>query len=249
MDSTGAPQSALVLGGTSEIALATLRRLADERLQTATLAVRDTDRADAAAAELRTQGVAVHLVPFDAQHHASHEQVIADAFNRTGDVDVVMVAHGLLGPGPEDHLEAALEIIDVNFLGAVSVIVPAVRALKRQGHGTLVVLSTVAAERARSSNFVYGSSKAGLDAFAQGLGDALVGTGVHVLVVRPGFVRTRMTRGLKEAPLAVEADAVAEAIASGIRRRAHTVWAPPPIRWVMLALRLLPRPIFRRLPI
>jgi decaprenylphospho-beta-D-erythro-pentofuranosid-2-ulose 2-reductase len=111
------------------------------------------------------------------------------------------------------------------------------------------VLSSVAGERARRANFIYGSSKAGLDAFAQGLGDALHGTGVHVMVVRPGFVRSRMTAGMEEAPLATTPEAVATAIELGLRRRSETVWVPGALRVVMCALRHLPRTVFRRLPV
>jgi decaprenylphospho-beta-D-erythro-pentofuranosid-2-ulose 2-reductase len=121
--------------------------------------------------------------------------------------------------------------------------------MSRQGHGTIVVLSSVAGERARRSNFVYGSSKAGLDAFAQGLGDRLHERGVHVMVVRPGFVRTKMTAGLDDVPLSTDPDAVAESIATGLRRSSHTVWSPAPLRAVMAALRHLPRPLFRRLDV
>jgi decaprenylphospho-beta-D-erythro-pentofuranosid-2-ulose 2-reductase len=116
-----------------------------------------------------------------------------------------------------------------------------------QGHGTIVVLSSVAGERVRASNFVYGASKAGLDGFAQGLGDSLRGTGVEVLVVRPGFVHTRMTAGLDAAPLATTPEAVAKAVVEGLARGSHTVWVPAALRFVMIALRHLPRPIFRRL--
>ena len=123
------------------------------------------------------------------------------------------------------------------------------RSLQSQGHGSLVVMSSVAGERARRANFIYGSSKAGLDAFAQGLGDALHGTGVHVMVVRPGFVRTRMTAGLPEAPLATTPEAVATAVELGLRRRTETVWVPGTLRVVMAALRHLPRGVFRRLPV
>jgi decaprenylphospho-beta-D-erythro-pentofuranosid-2-ulose 2-reductase len=119
--------------------------------------------------------------------------------------------------------------------------------LRAQGHGTLVVLSSVAAERPRGANFPYAASKAAVDAYAQGLGDALAGTGVHVLVVRPGFVHTHMTAGLKPAPLATTPEAVADAVADGLRRGAHTVWAPPRVRWLMAILRHLPRSVFRRL--
>ena len=112
-----------------------------------------------------------------------------------------------------------------------------------------MVLSSVAGERARRSNFIYGSSKAGLDAFAQGLGDALHGTGVHVMVVRPGFVRSKMTAGLEEAPWRPRRRRSPTAIETGLRRRSETVWVPGALRVVMSALRHVPRPVFRRLPL
>lgn len=121
--------------------------------------------------------------------------------------------------------------------------------MRAQGHGVIVALSSVAGERPRASNFVYGSSKAGVDAFFSGLADSLVGTGVSVLVVRPGFVRSKMTAGLAVAPLATTPEAVAEAIVSGIRRNRHTVWVPGVMRWVMSGLRHTPRAVFRRLPL
>ena len=121
--------------------------------------------------------------------------------------------------------------------------------LRAQGHGTIVALSSVAGERVRKSNFVYGSSKAGVDAFYQGLGDALRGRGVHVMIVRPGFVTTKMTEGLEPAPLSTTPDAVAQAIAQGLERGRDTVWVPPTLRYVMSGLRHLPRSVFRRLKI
>jgi len=113
----------------------------------------------------------------------------------------------------------------------------------------MVVLSSVAGERARRSNFVYGSSKAGLDAFFTGLGDSLVGSGVRVVVVRPGFVRSKMTEGLPSAPLSTTPDKVAEVIVGAVASGAEQAWAPPPLRLVMSALRHVPRPVFRRLPV
>ena len=120
--------------------------------------------------------------------------------------------------------------------------------MREQGHGVIVALSSVAGERARRSNYVYGSTKAGVDAFYSGLADSLVGTGVQVLVVRPGFVRSKMTEGLPEAPLSTTPEAVAEAIVSGVRKGRHTVWVPGAMRFVMSGLRHTPRAIFRRLP-
>jgi decaprenylphospho-beta-D-erythro-pentofuranosid-2-ulose 2-reductase len=121
--------------------------------------------------------------------------------------------------------------------------------MSAQGHGTIVLLSSVAGERARQSNYMYGSSKAGVDAFAQGLGDSLAGTGVQVMVVRPGFVKTKMTAGRDPVPFSTTADAVAGEVVKGLARGSHTVWAPPVLRLVMSVLRHVPRPLFRRLPL
>ncbi len=141
----------------------------------------------------------------------------------------------------------ALEVLQVNLVGAGSLLIHSARRLRAQGAGTLVVLSSVAAERPRRANAVYGASKAGLDALAQGLGDALHDDGVRVLVVRPGFVHTRMTRGLQPAPLSTTPQALARVVVHGLDHGAHTVWAPPALRWLMIAVRMLPRPLFRRL--
>jgi decaprenylphospho-beta-D-erythro-pentofuranosid-2-ulose 2-reductase len=121
--------------------------------------------------------------------------------------------------------------------------------MRQQGHGVVVALSSVAGERPRASNFVYGSTKAGLDAFYSGLADSLVGSGVSVLVVRPGFVHSKMTEGLAAAPLATTPEAVAEAIVGGVRSGRHTVWVPGAMRFVMSGLRHLPRAVFRKLPV
>jgi decaprenylphospho-beta-D-erythro-pentofuranosid-2-ulose 2-reductase len=111
------------------------------------------------------------------------------------------------------------------------------------------VLSSVAGERVRKANFVYGSSKAGLDGFAQGLGDSLEGTGASVLIVRPGFVHSAMTAGLKPAPFATTPDVVADVVVRGLRQGRRIVWAPGMLRWVFMVLRHVPHPIWRRLPL
>jgi decaprenylphospho-beta-D-erythro-pentofuranosid-2-ulose 2-reductase len=137
----------------------------------------------------------------------------------------------------------------VNFAGAGSLLLECLRRLREQGSGTLVVLSSVAAERPRASNAIYGAAKAGLDSLAQGLADAVERTGVRVLVVRPGFVTTRMTAGLEPAPMATTAEAVADATAEALATGAHTVWVPGRLRLVFAVLRHLPRAVFRRLPL
>ncbi|CAM5422902.1 decaprenylphospho-beta-D-erythro-pentofuranosid-2-ulose 2-reductase [Streptomyces pilosus] len=249
-DAFGLPQSLLVLGGTSEIALATARRLIARRTRVVWLAGRPSPALDEAAGQLRGLGAEVRTVAFDALDPAAHEDALGKVFAE-GDIDLVLLAFGTLGDQAHDERDprAAVRVAQTNYTGAVSAGLVCAGALQAQGHGSLVVLSSVAGERARRANFIYGSSKAGLDAFAQGLGDALYGTGVHVMVVRPGFVRTRMTDGLPEAPLATTPEAVAAAVELGLRRRTETVWVPGALRVVMSALRHLPRGVFRRLPL
>ena len=251
-DALGQAQSVLVLGGTSEIGVATARALAQRRARTVILAARDPARCAAAAEQLRAAGAErVETVAFDARDTASHPAFVDDLFARFGDIDVALVAFGVLGDQEEAKQDSAraVEIIETNFTGAASVMTPLARRMVEQGHGTIVVLSSVAGERVRKSNYVYGASKAGIDGFAQGLGDHLAGTGVHVMVVRPGFVRTKMTEGLEEVPLSTTPEAVADAVVKGLARGSDTVWAPTPLRAVMSILRHVPRPIFRRLPL
>jgi decaprenylphospho-beta-D-erythro-pentofuranosid-2-ulose 2-reductase len=251
-DALGNVQSVLVLGGGSDIALATVHRLVERRARTVVLAAHHPDRLVDAADALRAAGATtVEVVPFDADATDTHSALVDDLFDRFGDFDVVLVAFGVLGDQAqaEQDVAAALEIARVNYLGTVSVAVPVAHRLRAQGHGTIVALSSVAGERVRRSNFVYGSSKAGMDGFLQGLGDSLVGSGVKVLVVRPGFVRSKMTEGMDEAPLSTTPDAVADAIVTGLARGSETVWVPGALRYVMMVLRHVPRPIFRKLPL
>ncbi|WP_328719786.1 decaprenylphospho-beta-D-erythro-pentofuranosid-2-ulose 2-reductase [Streptomyces sp. NBC_00247] len=248
-DAFGAPQSLLVLGGTSRIGLATARRLIALRTRTVRLAGRPSAALETAADELRGLGAEVSTVEFDALDPESHASGLGKVFAE-GDVDAVLLAFGVVGDQARDEEDpaAAALVARTNYVGAVSAGLVCAGALQAQGHGSLVVLSSVAAERARREDFIYGSSKAGVDAFAQGLGDALYGTGVQVLVVRPGFVRTVPAAGVRESPLDTTPEEVADAIVAGLRRGAETVWVPGGLRVVMSALRHVPRPLFRRLP-
>jgi decaprenylphospho-beta-D-erythro-pentofuranosid-2-ulose 2-reductase len=225
--------------------------LVEGRTRRVILAARDPARAETEADALRRLGAAVEVVHFDARDFASHAGFVDQVFEGEEDIDCALLAFGVLGDQERLAVDGgeAVEAVEANYVGAVSVAIPLAERMRRQGHGTIVVLSSVAGERARSSNFVYGSAKAGLDAFAQGLGDRLHGSGVQVMVVRPGFVHTKMTAGLDDVPLSTSPDAVADSIASGLRRSAHTVWSPAPLRLVMSALRHLPRPLFRRLDV
>ena len=250
IDAVGNPQSVLLIGGTSEIGLAVVAKFAATTRLRVVLAARPSDRIDEAVARLRRLRCDVTIVPFDARTPQTHAATLDKAF-ADGDIDVTVVAFGVLGDQEKawTDLGAALELVDVNYTAAVSVGVLLGRKLTEQGHGSLVAMSSVAGERARRSNFVYGSTKAGMDVFYSGLTEALRPAGVHVAVVRPGFVHTRMTTGLKAAPLSVTPEQVAEVVVDAVRRRRELVWAPAPLRFVMSALRHVPRPIFRRLPV
>jgi decaprenylphospho-beta-D-erythro-pentofuranosid-2-ulose 2-reductase len=251
-DAIGNVQRVLVLGGTSDIALATLGKLAGGRHNVqVTLAARPGERRIAAAASLEALGMRVTEVDFDATDRTSCEHAIASAFEAGGDVDVVMVAFGLLGDQQRawQDVEAALEMVQVNYTSAVACGVLVAKRMRAQGHGAIIAMSSVAGERPRKSNFVYGSTKAGMDAFYTGLGDAIAADGVQVLVVRPGFVSSKMTAGLAAPPLSQTPEQVGEVIVAGLAAGRHTVWAPPTMRWVMSGLRHLPRSVFKRLPV
>jgi len=250
-DARSAGRRVVVLGGSSEIALAIVRELQSRAPREVALVGRDSGALARAADDLTAAGASrVLSFDLDALDLDRHEQVIRGAIDELGGADIVILAVGVLGErgGLPADVSAALEVLQINLVGAGSLLIHSAQRLREQGSGTLVVLSSVAAERPRRANAVYGASKAGLDALAQGLGDELHEDGVRVLVVRPGFVHTRMTRGLAPAPLSTTPQALAHVVLSGLDRRdAHTVWAPPALRWLMIAVRMLPRTLFRRL--
>ncbi|TDQ04987.1 decaprenylphospho-beta-D-erythro-pentofuranosid-2-ulose 2-reductase [Labedaea rhizosphaerae] len=250
IDAVGNPQSLLLLGGTSEIGLAIASAYASRRPLRVILAGRPSSRLDAAAASLKEQGATVSTLPFDALDFASHQEVVDKAF-ADGDVDVTVVAFGLLGDQEQawqDHA-TGVELAQVNYTAPVSVGIALAARLREQGHGKVIALSSVAGERVRRSNFVYGSTKAGFDGFYLGLGEALASSGVQVTVVRPGFVHTKMTAGMKAAPLATTPEKVASIAVAASAAGKDLVWAPSQWRLVMSALRHVPRPIFKKLPI
>jgi len=243
------PQTIVLLGGTSEIGRAIVDELLAPATRTLVLACRRPDEAQAE--RFARPGLTIDVVHFDATDTAAHDAFVRDLAVRHGDLDVAIVAFGVLGSQAEFDADphAAADAVQVNYTGAVSASLAVAGQMRRQGHGHIAVLSSVAGERGRASNFVYGSSKAGLDVFAQGLGDSLAGTGVRVTVIRPGFVHSKMTRGMKSAPFSATPRQVGELAVKGMRAGKHTVWAPGILRYVFMALRHVPRPIFRRLPL
>lgn len=247
----GQPQTIMLLGGTSDIGLAIVRELLSPATREVVLACRDTVAGERAAAGLRHDRLDVAVVPFDGNDPASHSAFAAGVRDRFGDIDVAIVAFALLGD-PEvtsTDPQAAAELATTNFTGVVSSTVAIANQMRAQGHGAIVMLSSVAGERVRRANPVYGGTKAGIDGFAQGFGDALADDGVHMLVVRPGFVHSKMTRGRPAAPFATTPEQVAKVVVRGLRARRRVVWAPPLLRPVFSLLRHTPGPLWRRLPL
>lgn len=244
MDAVGRYRRVLVLGGGSEIAHALVRELLKAGPLEVVLAARPETAIDAS--PLEAAGASVERIDFDALATETHEEALAPAFER-GDVDLVVLAFGVLGDQAESERDprAATLVAATNFTGAVSALTVAANRLRDQGHGTIVVLSTVAAQTPRGSNWVYGASKAGLDAFVRGLQLGAAEDGLHVLLVRPGFVRSKMTAGLKSVPFAVDPERVAAEIADALRHRRAITWVPPVLRTLMWAISALP-PGFRR---
>ena len=188
---------------------------------------------------------------FDASTLDDVEKTVMMCFEAAGEpVDVVIVAVGELGSQTADEVDPdrVARMVTVNFSWPAAALSSVAARLRQQGHGRIIVLSSVAGFRVRRSNFVYGSAKAGLDGFAAGLSEALRGTGVSMHIVRPGFVHTKMTRGRPAAPFAVRPEKVASDIVRGLKRGQTVIWSPRVLGLVFSALRLAPGALWRRLP-
>lgn len=252
IDAVGNPQTILVLGGTSEIGLAITEEYLSKSPARVILAALPNDPLrESAVAQLTAKGAkSVDVIDFDALDTDSHPKVIGEAWSK-GDVDVAIVAFAVDFDAEElwqDQRKAVLTA-NINYTASVSVGVLLGEKMKAQASGRIIVMSSVAGERVRRSNFVYGSTKAGLDGFYLGLGEALREFGPRVTVIRPGMVRTKFSAHVKEAPLTVDKEDIAKLAVAASQKGKDLVWAPGPFRFVMIALRHVPRPIFRKLPI
>lgn len=244
-----APGCVLVLGGRSEIGLAVARRVAAGR--TIVLAARRSAELTAETSVLTAAGAAgVATVEFDADDLPSHAALLERVAAEHGPIGIALVAFGILGDQGRAEREPAhaAAIVHTDFTAQVSVLTTLASLLRSQGTGQLVVFSSIAGVRVRRANYVYGSAKAGLDGFASGLGDALAGTGVRLLLVRPGFVIGSMTAGMEPAPLSSTPDQVADAVVRGLRRGAGRVWVPGVLRLAAIVMRFLPQWVWRRMP-
>lgn len=249
MTTSTIPTSLLVLGGSSEIAVATVSELAGRGLQRVVLAGRSTTRLDETAAKLASSGIDVSQAIFDATDTANHGAFFENVSSTSGPFDAVLLAFGVLGDTFDLDTDpaSAAELIEVNFSGAASAAIAASQMLTAGGGGTLAVISSITAMRPRRANMIYGAAKAGLDAFSTALNDALAHTAVDVMIIRPGFVHTRMTEGVDPAPFATTADAVAVDIADGLASGASVVWSPAILKFVAPVLKAMPRPLWRKI--
>lgn len=247
----GMPETAVVVGGTSDIARAVLRSLVAGRLRRIVLLGRDETGLAAVAKELLELGaLEVGTAPLDVTDVTRVPGVVGDATARLGQVDLVLVAAAVLGDQAEDEDDpaAVARVFTTNTAGPAAVMAAFSVVLANQGHGLMVVLSSVAGVRVRRSNYLYAASKAGLDAFAQGMADALRGSGASLMIVRPGWVATRMTRGMAPPRFATTIDAVAADVVAGMERSAAVVWSPALFRCVFAVMRFVPGALWRRLP-
>lgn len=248
VDDTGAGP-VLIMGGRSEIGVELGRRLAPGA--TVVLAARKADQLEEQVTELKAAGAAaVHTREFDADDLASHGPLVDAIVADHGPIRVAVLAFGILGDQARAETDAghALAIVHTDYVAQVSLLTHLAAAMRAAGRGSLVVFSSVAGVRVRRANYVYGSAKAGLDGFAGGLADALHGSGVRLLIARPGFVIGRMTEGMTPAPLSSTPQQVAAATARALAKGRRTVWIPWALRPMFFVMRLLPQFVWRRMP-
>jgi short-subunit dehydrogenase len=248
VNDTGAA-TVLILGGRSEIGIELARRLAAGA--TVILAARRADElADQVAALFAAGATAVYTKEFDADTLDSHGPLVASVIADHGPIDTAVLAFGILGDQARAETDAAhaVAVVHTDYVAQVSLLTHLAAAMRVADRGSLVVFSSIAGARVRRANYVYGSAKAGLDGFASGLADALHGTGVRLLIARPGFVIGRMTQGMTPAPLSSTPEQVAAGTARALAKDRRTVWIPWALGPASVVMRLLPRFVWRRMP-
>jgi len=244
-------KNVLILGAASAIARATAQRYAEEGARLF-LVARDPQRLDTIAADLRVRGAEhVDVLAADLTEQDRHPEIVAAADDALPRLDVVLIAHGELPDQDacEADARAALQALDVNFLSVVSLCTEIANLLVLRQAGTIAVISSVAGDRGRQSNYIYGAAKGGLNAFLQGLRNRLYPAGVHVVTIKPGFVATPMTEHLpdRSGPLWAEPDEIAGGIISAIDKGRNEVYLPGFWTLIMLIIRLIPEMLFKRL--
>lgn len=238
-----------IFGGRSEIGLAVATRLAPGA--TVVLVARPGPMDEAVDACRQAGAARVEVFDFDADDVAAQPGLVAAIEERVGPIDVAVLAFGVLGDQKraEADAEFAAAVLHTDFIAQAALLTVLADRLRPRGHGTIVAFSSVAGARVRRANYVYGSAKAGLDGFASGLADALHGSGVHLVIARPGFVIGRMTAGMEPAPFSSTPDQVADAVVRRIARgRGVELWIPWQLRLMFAVAALVPRSLWRKMP-
>jgi decaprenylphospho-beta-D-erythro-pentofuranosid-2-ulose 2-reductase len=243
------PSRILVLGGTSRIAIATMRLLAGLGARFF-LVARRYERLDVVARDLLTRGAAdVVCESMDLDDTAAHPELLASAVEVLGVIDLALIAHGVLGDQELAQLDYAnaAAVFQTNLLSAVSLITWLANYFEETRQGTLAVISSVAGDRGRKSNYVYGASKAGLNVFLDGVQNRIDRSGVQVLTIRPGFVATPMTAHLPQGPLFASPERIGRGVLKAIAARKDVVYLPGFWRPIMFAVRIIPQSIFKKM--
>jgi len=238
----------LVIGATSSIAQQIARLLCKEAVEIHLLG-RDQVKLNDIAADLQVRGAKVSVHAIDLNDLAVHQKIINESIELLGGLDLVLLAYGTLPDQPRCEQDTALATreITTNFLSAQSLLSILANHMEAQGSGSIAVISSVAGDRGRKSNYIYGSAKAGLTVYLQGLRNRLAKKNVHVLTIKPGFVDTPMTRDFKKGLLWVGPDKVARDIVRAISKKRDVLYTPWYWQWIMLIIKLIPERIFKKM--
>ena len=249
MNDTADTGLVVIFGGRSEIGLEVAKRLAPGA--TVLLVARRCGDLDREVAAVRAAGAAAVAVrEFNADALESHRPLVDGIIDDFGPIGTAVLAFGILGDqalAEKDPAHAAA-VLHTDFVAQASLLTVLATSMRAAGSGRIVAFSSIAGARVRRANYVYGSAKAGLEGFCNGLADALHGSGVRLLVVKPGFVIGRMTEGMKPAPMSSTPAQVADAAARALRKGRGAVWVPAPMALLALAFRMTPRSVWRRMP-
>ena len=240
----------LIIGATSSIAHACARIWANGNAEFF-LVGRNATKLSQNAQDLTARGAhVVHTHVLDMNHQEGHPALFADCFARLQSVDIALLAHGTLPDQQacERDPEAMIEAMLSNSLSVMAALTLLAQRMEAQGHGVIAVISSVAGDRGRPGNYVYGAAKSAVSTFCSGLRARLFRSGVHVVTIKPGFVATPMTAGMPlPAPLVSSADAVARRITASIAKRRDEVYAPGYWRLIMLVIKSIPTILFKRM--
>ncbi len=239
----------LIIGATSAIAEATARKFAKNNSKLFLLG-RNIERLTSIVQDLRVRGAdKVEMASFDVNDLGRHEEIIDQAISSLQGLDIVLIAHGTLPDQKkcENSTSNTLAEMNTNLVSTISMLTYLANFFEKQGEGTIVVVSSVAGDRGRQSNYVYGSAKGALAIFTQGMRNRLNKFNVQVLTVKPGFVDTPMTKHFKKGVLWVKPEIIANGILKGIEKRRNIIYLPCFWRWIMLLIKAIPEALFKRM--